>query len=241
MHRLELNHHIFSALVFALWLIPPGIAWLLPSDFFAETFPVWGAGVDLSDIPWREVNALVLAAGLMLPLLFRPALAGPLVAGAASEGQRGQAGGIDIAVIVLVFARPFSAVLATLNPQYSGLEGLEAWLAMPPSFWEAIWAVPGWIAYSAGHLMFRRQTPGQAVAGYRLVHPTPLGGWQEALYQTGRVFMRGTWDSINPMNRYRRSAHLTLEQTYAEEARQRRYPDWYASAGITTEVVKPQR
>tara|TARA_R110002051_G_scaffold165688_2_gene236576 strand:+ start:43442 stop:44158 length:717 start_codon:yes stop_codon:yes gene_type:complete len=238
MPRLELHRYVLTALIFALWLIPPGIAWLLPSQFFAATFPVWGAGLDVTDIPWREVNALILGAGLMVPLLLSPAPVGSLTAGAASTGQRGEAGGIDIAVVVLVFGRPLEALIVALN---SGAGGLDAWLAVPPSIWDSLWGVPGWLVYTAGHLMLRRRTLGQAVAGYRLIHPTPLGGWQEALYQTGRVLIYGVFDVLDPRHRYRQRMYLTLEQTYAEEARERRPPRWYASAGVTTQVVPRQR
>tara|TARA_R110002096_G_scaffold431535_1_gene646894 strand:+ start:101 stop:817 length:717 start_codon:yes stop_codon:yes gene_type:complete len=238
MPRLEIHRYIFTVLIFALWLAPPGIAWLLPSQFFAEAFPVWGAELDVSVIPWREVNALVLAAGLMAPILLKPVSAGPLAAGAASRWQRGEAAGIDVAVVVLLFGQPPIALLVLLG---SGPDALEAWLAWPPSFLESLLAVPAWFIYTAGHLMLRRQTPGQAVAGYRLIHPTPLGGWQEALYQIVRILMYGALDFLNPMNRFRQRSHLTLPQIYAEEARERMPPSWYASAGVTTEVASLKR
>ena len=82
--------------------------------------------------------------------------------------------------------------------------------------------------------MFRRQTLGQAIAGYRLLHPTPLGSWQEALYQTGRIAMYGAWDILRPT---RHRYELSMAQFDAEEVQQKKEPRWYESAGVATEVV----
>tara|TARA_R110000868_G_scaffold86206_4_gene241863 strand:+ start:5128 stop:5856 length:729 start_codon:yes stop_codon:yes gene_type:complete len=241
MPRLDLHRYIFAGLIFLLWLGPPSLAWLLASDSVAEFFPAVRARIDLAELPWREVNALVLVAGVMLPILVRPAPAGPLAPGSARNSQRAQAGLIDVAVVVLVFGRPIGALVAGLDPHYAGTEGLEAWLARSPSYFDGAWAVPAWIAYTAGHLMLRRQTVGQAVTGYWLVHPTPLGTWQEALYQTGRVIYYVGWDFVDPRRPWRgRHQQLTPAQFAEEETWQRKQPGWYASAGITTEVVKPE-
>ena len=241
MARFEFHRYLFAGVIVFLWLGPPTLVWLVTRDFYDTAFPALRGTVDIAALPWRELNALVLAAGLMLPLLTRPIPAGPLAAGGVTNGQRGEAAATDIAVLVLVFARPLDALLFTLNPYYSGADGLEAWLASPPWFGDIIWAVPAWLVYTVVHLMLRRQTVGQVVAGYRLVHPTPLGGWQEALYQTGRVVLHVVGDAINPTRRFRREKHLTPEQADSQDARERKPPGWYASAGVTTEVARENR
>tara|TARA_R110002051_G_scaffold165688_2_gene236575 strand:+ start:42481 stop:43209 length:729 start_codon:yes stop_codon:yes gene_type:complete len=241
MPRLEIHRYLFAGLIVFLWLGPPTFLWLVTRDFYGAVFPALRGAMDVATLPWRELNALVLSAGLMLSLLTRPAQAGPLAAGGVTNGQRGEAAATDIAVLVLVFARPLDALLVTFNPYYSGTDGLDAWLASPPWFGDIIWAVPAWLVYTAIHLMLRRQTIGQVVAGYRLVHTTPLGSWQEALYQTCRVVLHVVGDAINPARRFRQGKHLTPELADAQDARERTPPGWYASAGVTTEVARENR
>ncbi|WP_203292032.1 RDD family protein [Maricaulis parjimensis] len=244
---------VLAGLAPALWLVPVGLNWLSGSDVYRD-LDGWERSVlepVLAQLDRINAVSLLLAVGLLW--LGRPAEPAETRLAPATTTQRLIAAVVDISLMSAALAMPALIILLALNSfQISGdIPASVLGHAHTASAGGLIF--PGWILYTAFHLAFRLQTPGQYVAGYRLVHAGPPSGWGEPFFQTWLVLRFGvtdasgmsrhidSWTSIQAYHRKRDAGRVNRDLEWLGTQNDDQTPAWYRRAGIKTEQLSYQK
>lgn len=239
MKRLHPNRFVLATAILTIWLAPPVLDWL--SVEAAARFPESSVHVPVTAREMINVISLVLGAAIIA--LSAPSAPVASKVEAPRVARRTQAAIIDLGAAQIGIALPAQFILFALSQAQFG--GLDLWDAGRLSHPLISAPLPfAWLLYTGWHLARRKQTLGQFVAGYRLVHPAPPSGWQEPLYQTFCVLryglieqwtlrttlkphpmdMANSWTNAGP--------HFPLQEETGGE------PRWYRGAGVIVETLQ---
>jgi len=237
MARLHVGRIPLAVLVFSIWLLPPALDWLAAADTLPEIQGQLRDALRVPEVVRGYINAITLICGPVVVFLSEPPAPMVAKAGDIEDPQRSIAGIFDFAAIMIAIALPIEIGLQALDDLHTGQTAWWNGVARPHGFIN-VFVLPAWLAYTAWHLGRRKQTLGQYVARYRLVHPGPPVSWREPLYQSIRVFFYGAWVKRG----YR---HKVLPQDYAYgwykptlPSSPPDRPGWYASAGVVAEELR---
>ncbi|WP_323762843.1 hypothetical protein [Maricaulis sp.] len=241
MQRLHVNRYILGWTLIALWLVPAGLHQAFFSNWLEQFDEVWESVTALRNfvtVPApvaSAINAIALLLGPLLVLICEPAPPVSARQTAILPEQRFRAGLVDFAAAQLAIALPAQLLLLTLNEMQLGQPFDPDWIGLPRLFLEPFSPV-AWLIYTGWHLTRRKQTLGQYVNRYRLVHPGPVTSAREVVYQVFRIWLHAAGQAARDSLRHQRSI---LTYTKAEYAAldETVTPNWYFSAGVTTEVL----
>ena len=241
MQRLHVNRTLLGWTLIALWLVPAGLHQVFFSNWLERFDEVWESVIALRNIASLPgpiagaINAMALLLGPLIVLICEPAPPVSARQAAILPAQRFRAGLVDFAAAQLAIALPAQLLLLTLNEMQLGQPFDPDWIGLPRQFFEPFSPV-AWLIYTGWHLARRKQTLGQYVNRYRLVHPGPATSPREVIYQVFRVWLHAAGQAAKDTIRHRRSI---LTYTKAEYAAldETVTPNWYFSAGVTTEVL----
>lgn len=241
MRRLHLNRYVLGWALIALWLVPVGLeiilhaTWIEGGGKYGDFILALRRDLAVPDGLSESLNAIALLLGPAIVLLCEPALPTSARHKAILPEQRFRAGMVDYAAAQLAIALPAQLLLLTLNEMQLGHPFDPDWLGLPRHFVEPLGPV-AWLIYTGWHIARRKQTLGQYVNRYRLVHPGPAFSPREVAYQVFRVlFYAGGQLARSILHRprsiltYTKAEYAALDETET--------PYWYANAGVTTEVL----
>lgn len=244
---------VLAGLAPALWLVPVGLNWLSGSDVY-NALDGWERAVlapILAKLDVINAGSLLLAPAILL--FGRPAEPAKARLASVTTWQRALAGLIDISLVGAALATPALIILMALNAFQMTGELPASLLTSPHKALAGGLILPGWILYTAFHLTFRKQTPGQYVAGYRLLHAGPPAGWFEPFFQTWLVFRFGVtgasglshhiddYNTLQTHNRRRDAGLINRQLSPLVAPHEGQTPAWYKRAGIKTEQLSYQK
>lgn len=245
MRRLNVNRYLLGWTIVLLWLVPATLemilhdSWISGGDDWSDFALILRDMLVVPDTVFANINAVSLIAPILLVLVCEPAPPVRTTLKAILPEQRFRAGVVDYAVAQMVIALPLQLLLMALNAYQTGHALDPAWLGQPRQFLEPLGPV-AWLLYTGWHIARRKQTLGQYVNRYRLVHPGPPHSPREVIYQIIRIiFFAVTSTAARRFSRHHRAilTHTKAEYAALDETET---PGWYAGAGVTTEVLDYQ-
>ena len=239
MARLHVGRIPLAVLVFSIWLLPPALDWLAAADTLPEIQGQLRDVLRVPEVVRGHINAITLICGPVVVFLSAPLPPTRAKTAHIDDTRRTIAGVFDLAAISIAIALPIEIGMPMLDDLHTGQRSWLDGLASPHDLFSP-YVLPAWIAYTAWHLGRRKQTLGQYLAKYRLVHPGPPMGWREPMYQTVRVFLHFTWDLLTYRHRYGTfpQDHTADWFKPSRSGSRSGTPGWYASAGVVAEELQ---
>lgn len=238
MQRLHVNRYVLGWTLIALWLVPSGLEtilhadWIKPGGKYGDFILALRSILSVPDWVQVNLNAFALVLPPLIVLMCAPEPPVSTARKAILPEQRFRAGMVDYAAAQSAIALPVQLAFATLHAVQFGQNFDPEWIGTPRQIIEPFGPV-AWLLYTGWHLARRKQTLGQYVNRYRLVHPGPPSSFREPLYQIARIVMHaigGSFRRGRDITTMTKAEYAALEETVT--------PNWYHSAGVTTEVLE---